>query len=1205
MTTPSNLYAEKVYAEHPTLLWALDDKADYVSLISESQRSIENFWTTSGGTASDASSISNQPFQDSILNLLEGNVPIGEFDEIESIGPNLVNFLSLNQDYSTFAVGGFIYSISPYITSFSIGYEYTDTSTGVIIQNLKTFPVAVTGSWMFVSETFEIPQENTTLRPVIKIKYSSGGLLSSDYTFYVNGITVGQWAEEFNAASLGVETSLTPSTIAIQQSQSVEAEAYGLGGDSGYYLSKDHTLTARNTGVPMVFGGSGVTRLSPNDNLPSLMVPGQGFLNQAGQFKEYTVEFWIRINSSTYSPKKIFGPISSSDGLYVESGFLTLVIGNKFASHFVGEWFRPMLVHIRLINNAISMLINGEQVLSINIETASLSLPSILDENGDNQDWLGFYAYEDVNPIELDCIAIYNYQVPVTVAKRRWVYGQGVVSPENINTAYAGTSAFIDYPFADYTSDYTYPNFAQWQQGTFDNLTTNNFALTAPQYTLPDINLGTKTLEQLYIDNKDIQDPLDYNFITFRPDVSWNSENCYFNFNRLNILNDQIHSIYGVFSSGNLSSEEILIKIYNTLTGNSFSIRKDVDEIHYYLTFNGIEEEIYTTPAIIADEKFAAGIEINKLSEYFGGNVTSFFGNQNGLKIYVGGDESEIYQFTGKIYSFGLSTNYNASQISNHFDENGIAIFDDMSSTSVVEPENALALLNHTASYTLLPLQAYDTYFLDIGVSGYWEDYMPLSYFAQYVKNDVGNSYYDLDFLQFNIGYPKPSNYYEVETTSSWTYGELFNEYNNPIHRTYAELDNFLFTGWNNYEDMSQKAVKYYEYNTQGANIRSYLTFQYILDGANAPMDTFTTIEPAKAGSVIDLSEYPSWDTTKFEVVDDTVIYPSNQVDFKQLAVVYHLDFNVRGILTKPIALKRLELASQAFNSNSFNPVGTRFGVNLFPYTRSGFYYDYKAKNPFSIYKGSTPYLYLTRNSGIEVRGEYDPLIERGIVLPINSGIADDYKVSAMQMWMRYDQDQFPGTPVQLFQVDYKEDTIVFYMVANSETGNRAKVFAKSKNTGLDYEALSYYLNGTLVKDPVLTIKEWSVLGVAFASALSYDSYLGAINLNGQMLFNNVSYYQANNLQQVQSVLNRPWLKVKTDGVTNYDWEYWDNNFSWNGVLIISASDLYSVNPSDVYKTYIGTNKIIIDDEEGLSIDADNLSIYSDVTWAISVGTPV
>ena len=40
MSNPSNLYAEKVFAEHPTGLWALDDKADYISLISEERSKI-------------------------------------------------------------------------------------------------------------------------------------------------------------------------------------------------------------------------------------------------------------------------------------------------------------------------------------------------------------------------------------------------------------------------------------------------------------------------------------------------------------------------------------------------------------------------------------------------------------------------------------------------------------------------------------------------------------------------------------------------------------------------------------------------------------------------------------------------------------------------------------------------------------------------------------------------------------------------------------------------------------------------------------------------------------------------------------------------------------------------------------------------------------------------------------------------------------
>jgi hypothetical protein len=139
----------------------------------------------------------------------------------------------------------------------------------------------------------------------------------------------------------------------------------------------------------------------------------------------------------------------------------------------------------------------------------------------------------------------------------------------------------------------------------------------------------------------------------------------------------------------------------------------------------------------------------------------------------------------------------------------------------------------------------------------------------------------------------------------------------------------------------------------------------------------------------------------------------------------------------------------------------------------------------------------------------------------------------------------------------------------------------------------------------VITTKEWGVLGIAFTTALNFDSYLGGINLTGPMLFNNVAFYQANNLQQVQSTLTRPWLKVKTDGGTNYQWQYWLNNFTWDGVLVISASDLYGVSPDVVYKTYLGTNKIIIDDNEGMTFNPETLRVYNDTTWQSTVKIPV
>jgi hypothetical protein len=1214
MSNPSNLYAEKVFSEHPMALWALDDKLDYVSLISEAQRNIPSLWSETGCTLSSGAGFVGEPFPDSYNTKISCDIPVGDLGECILKSPQLLNFQNMDSSLGTFCIGTHFYSNSVYLESISIGYEYTDTTTSQVVQKLKTFNTSILNQWGFISETFEIPNENTTIRLVIKIVTSQGGDNINDYEFYINGISFGQWSEEFNVVSLGVSPVNFPAEIELTTTSTVvPAAAYGISSDTGYYLVKNNSLSAKNTGVPLVFGASNVTRLSPNvGGDPSFIFPGKGFLHENGRHSDYTLEFWARINSDSYEAKRIFGPIGSEDGLYVEGGFLTLLIGGKFSSHFVGEWFRPMLIHIRLITDNATVLINGEQVISLDFVTSTIPLPSITGE-----DWLGFYSYADVNPVEIDCVAIYSYQVANVVAKRRYVYGQGVGSSESIDSAYSGTSAFLDYSFADYTANYNYPDFAQWQQGTFDNLSTTATALTTPQYSLPTIFTGTKTLQELYDDSDTLYQNLtsgdlgtDAHFISLNPDSTWNNDGAYINFGNFNILNSQVASLYGVFQvnnqgSGTDEAEEVLFKIYNQSTGNYFSINVDGLEIVYSLYYSGVSQEIYRTDEFEVEELFAAGINIQTLVNTFGGNVATFFGNQNSLSLYVGGDNSGSKTFKGYIFSIGFSTSLNANSISSYFDENGIAIIDTYTGSGVESSENALALLAHTASYTLLPTYSYGSLFLDIGVSGYWEDYMPLSYFGQYVQNDVGNSFYDLDFLQFNLGYPSPSSLLQSETTGSWTYEELSNSYSLPTQRTYQQLDNSLLTGWNNYQDVKEKALKYYEYNTENAAIRSYVTFQYVADGANLSQDNFTTTLSAKENSIVDVSEYSSWATTKFEVVDNTIIYPRKDIDFNEIAIVYHLEFNVRGILTKPILLRKLEIASQAFNDNSFNPVGTRFGTDLFPYKRSGLYYDYKSKNPFSIYKGSTPYLYMNRTSGIQVRGDFDSNFDRGISMPINQSLAENYRVSAMQSWIRYDQESFPGTPIPLFEIRHKADTITFFVVANDETGQRGKIYAKNKSDNSDFQGISYYINGILVRDPVLTIKEWSAVGVNFGEAVNFDLFIGSINLNSPALFNNVAYYQANNLQQLQSKINRPWLKVKQDGLTERDWSYWLNNFTWDGVLVISASALYGVNAQDVYKTYIGTNKIIIDDQEGMIFDADKMKIYNDTTWSISVASPV
>jgi hypothetical protein len=287
-----------------------------------------------------------------------------------------------------------------------------------------------------------------------------------------------------------------------------------------------------------------------------------------------------------------------------------------------------------------------------------------------------------------------------------------------------------------------------------------------------------------------------------------------------------------------------------------------------------------------------------------------------------------------------------------------------------------------------------------------------------------------------------------------------------------------------------------------------------VSDGLNKLPEYFTKISPALKSGIINLENDSDWMTTKYEVVNDTIIYPPQSIEFEKLAIVVHIEIKTSGTLNKVINLKSLELASQSNNETSATEIGTRFGNKLYPYKKSGAYFDYKSKNPISIYKKSSPYLHLTRYSGIQVKGPFDPTINRGVGIVINKNKVSEYQIGSIQVAMRYDEDFFPATPYAIFEIQNADTTIKFYMVANSSRGDRAKIYAIDSATGKLKNGISYYLNGILVADPTITIKHWGFLGVSFADPISFESMSGYINLNGPLLFNNISYYRISNLQK-------------------------------------------------------------------------------------------
>lgn len=1202
MPSSSNVYAEKIYSEHPSVLWALDDQADYISLLSSTTKNLLNWSTSLNSSTVKTTSTTTQPFLEDDLFLITGSPSTSEIKYTTITSPDIVNFTDLNQDLDSFCIGAYFYSNSIHIASISIGYEYYDVVGGINVQNLKEVPITLYNNWMFLSETFSLPKQNTTMRIVLKIGYYPSAEDSSHYTFLVNGITLGQWSEEFNSFSSGTQTIDLPSEIPLESSQAISCSAYGLNDNYGYYLVKNNSLVARNCGVPLVYGASNTTTLFPNSNedgspKPSLIVPGYGFLNDVGRYKSLTVEMWLRITVQSSTPKRIFGPIASKDGLYIDGCFLTLVIDGNFKSKYIGEWCRPMLIHLSIMEGKAIVMMNGETIISLNINRSSIELPKEY-ANSKNQDWLGFYAYQDITPIELDCIAIYPYSVPEIVAKKRWVYGQAVNSLESIDSSYNGVTSQIDYTFSEYANNYSYPNHGSWKQGKFDGLITDKVSLMSPEYPLPDFVSGNNdTLADIFTINKDIQTE-EHKFFTIGDNGG------YLFFDSISFLTDRTRSLYGIFkvdSTIGTPAEQTLMFFQNKVSLDYFKISILNNKIYYKLKTKGKNETTVSSEDYIDDQHFSAGIDIDQLSAYFGNEMISFWANPNLINLYILNDFTKESPFLNKLNRVGISTKRNFIEIGSNFNEKGI-----------IDPESDI--MDFVATYTLVPEVEYGTYYLDIDISGHWEDYIPLTYFAKKVTDSFGEQKYDLDFIQFNIDAPSPPNFISSTQKESWKYGELQYKFSSPVQRNYDILDNKLYTGYEDYDALKHDRSSFqYQYDTSKSNVRSYITFQYISDGLNKLPEYFNKTAPALKTGIINLENDLDWMTTRYEVVNDTIIYPPQNVEFDKLAIVVYIEVKTPGTLNKKISLKSLEFASQSNNETYATGVGTRFGNKIYPYKKSGAYFDYKSKNPISIYKKSSPYLHLTRYSGIQVKGPFDPTVNRGIGIIINKNKVSEYQVGAIQTAIRYDEDFFPATPSSIFEVQNADTTIKFYMVANSSHGDRAKIYAIDSATGKLKNGISYYLNGLLVADPTITIKQWAFLGISFADPVSFESTSGYLNLNGPLLFNNISYYKISNLQKQQSASSRIWdevLQAYVPGTPNpisFMWDYWYPAYTWYGVMVKSTSYSYGITPSDIYKTYMGTNKIIVGNsgEKSLKIYDDPISVYSSIDTDSYVLNPV
>ena len=1222
MVNPLNLYATKVFAEQPIGLWALDDEVDYLSLVSAANQDL-NTWTSTGVT-SIVDATDENVFSVAPPSLPLANSPAnGIIADANNNG--LVTFTSPTNyqpaDFSsyieTFSIGTYVYSYSK-IIDLRLGYRYVNPSNSQTYEVIKAATTSTTLAWASVSESFELPASFQDLELIIEVYYESEG---APYEFVLNGFTAGQWAEEFQLTSLGVQssTSLASENLPLGTTLGVPAQPYGLAGDSGYYLIHDNNLLAKNNTMPLLFGAKNSTSIIPNINgEPSLIIPGLGFMNESGKNSNLTAEFWIKIDSKATQFRRIFGPIGSDDGLYVDGPFLKLKVGDQVGSHPIREWSRPMLVDIRLDFKKADLLINGDEVITIN-RNANYSFPSSTSTNGQNQNWLGFYAYDDVPSLHIDCVGIYPYIVATAVAKRRWGYGQAVKFPVDVKGLDSSKTISIDYDFSEYHKNYKFPSSSGWLNSTSENLVAEEDSIAPPSYSLPTSNFNDKTHEEWLDALAQANDSLTDTFIAIRPDKflasnnpivqnnEWQNSNGYLLFDNLNFMEEPTKAFYGIFeTTQNYSGRQTLFKIVNQINFNTIEIYiapseysdEDTGEpetemnIYYSFTYtnsNGTRTEriFYESRGQRPGDRFLVGLDIDRFVADQGQDLATFFGTRQNVKMYVGGSPTFSNTYLGKIRRIGLCNASNLNKIRHFFGERGVpvdyenvfdifgpSIYDagadyfgnDDSFWSLVldggSPYDFVTIKTeeHTASYTLMAKNDLNDFTLDIDTNSYWHSYVPLSYFSKEIVDAFGNKTRAVSFLQFNLDYPRLE----------------------------------IFDGT--------------RYNTNASTIKSYISFQYLSSGSNKLFSSFTTKQALNNDRVVRPDD--NWLNTLYEVVNGSVIYPPANINIDQLSINIHLEIINENSRQNPISLRSLQLASQSYG-DSPNRIGTRFGNKIIPFSRSGNYFNYRNVAPLQITKQSSPYLYQTANTGIKMLTNYDNTDPNGLSMKINTNASPFFKIGSMQMAIRYEEDLLPEVPVKIFEIETPSDNIDFFLVADSKNRKRGQIYAIVSGTNRLQPGIVFFTNGKVVKRPVVYPNSWTMLGISFPEFLDVSNVFGSLRVLSPLRFNNLSFYKTTLSDDEERFGFRQWFSVRSNLGVDIEWGYWagkelvgediivipGEGFTWQEVLFLSATLREEIDASIIYDIYTGTSRIIAENDNNISLQDYKYSILTGSRW--------
>lgn len=1172
----SSLYASRIFAEHPLALWSMDEDYHFRSLIAQSSKTLggghNNPWKYDNATLVSASAYS-LPVSEPIDT---GEGLYSKFylqnDSYKYFKINLQNAISYsdldtNKDSVTVSTYVYIPSETP-ISNIKIGlgnagpYEYT------------TYRNLLPDKWHKISHTIYHNNVNDISFEIYVSFTDSVSQGEATSSLYFSSISFGQWSEPFDGVSSGVIAESLPAAIVSASvisdtvnTKYLPIDAYGYNDeDFGYAVEYNNQLLIESSGIPMVYGSKGninILPVSSSATIPSLFFPGKGFLNDSGKYKSLTAEFWMRINNESIDEIKIFGPLDSNDGLYVKTDFIIIKVGKYVKSYFIGQWYRPMLVHFSQSENEISLMINAEKVISISIDSFSdISLPA------STKDYIGFFGSTDTEPFEIDSVSIFPYLVSEQQAKFRYVYGQGVEEQDAIVKRFGGDIAYLDFPFAGYNSTISYPDRNQWSGGYYNNLQVSSNGITTPKYNLPklkytfdttvlqsDQDLIFSTLEEDLYAVQDLENYPPFYKLYVTEDQNTSYASLYLS--DLNQISSTVKSIHGVFeSSASVASSQSILHFNNNLTGDTIDISISSGSLQYLYNDNVLESK-----TISANEQFCAGIDIDVFSEKYYSTIGNFFKSPANVSLNILGDGSS--KFAGKMFSLTFNDSFLLNKdLSNSFNSNGV----------INKTLTEVDMLDYIGSYTLLPKLSNTSVYLDIALSGYWEDSIPLSFFSRRMVDENNEQYYDLDLIQFNVDIP--STLYTANTLDALAYGE----------------------------------------NTSAS---CYITLHTATNVGKTPFTNYINTEIVESERIVNLNDVLStMSNTKYKIFDGTVIFPPRGAyDFNDYFITVHILLKSRGINTENINIKRMSLASSAFDNDSFYAINTPTTAKVYPVAKVEDQYVYERNIPTLVNNESAPYLYLTKDSGFTNIPDSDGRLVKGVSVPLNPELKGDFTFTGIQMFMLYNgDDEFTERKIigKIITPAYSYD-ITLIPESNSK---RAFIKLFDSNTRYEKTGFKYYLDGKLVTNLVIKPEYWYHIGVSFEQEnIDLGGMLGELEIYQGFCVNNIGTFKQMNTISSQFLSANEWLNVYSavdaDGLITglpYDWSLWSTGSTlWLEVLNeqLLGQEQKSFDISSIFDSYAGVSSAIVVDDTTLNVNFDSYRVLNGVSWTNFEQTPI